>query len=425
MAFCNKCGKKVSEDDESSYGKKIDIKESAIHEIRSVSKREHNPNITSNPVLHVGLKKNIGLIFSALVLVLLLSAGTAAPTCDLGCKSAGANGGVCTSGGVIGPRCYQDVEPAHVKQVNGVNDQIVSWLSGSMGSYGCENGDSCFCYALQNCDGGCMGGKCTVLPAIETAGVPAIVDTSSREFTIGEQQDVRAVIKNVGSGPGNFVASLSCGRSIAPAGSQRFSIEAGAVVGISILVSGGDGSGPETCNLKVYDAAAPDKIVSVPVTVSSLPLVICTVGKESCNGRTREKCVSSGWQGRGSSWQAIETCNENYVCSIDVTRDGISICKLSSSKSNISNNEIAPIPLIIFLVLAIVLILRVEYILRVKYRNTSNFNKQKPSKPEHVLTTKKHEQEAPAPFCDGCGQKILKDDIFCTNCGRKVKREGR
>lgn len=54
----------------------------------------------------------------------------------------------------------------------------------------------------------------------------------------------------------------------------------------------------------------------------------------------------------------------------------------------------------------------------------SGCDKQKTGKPEPVLTTKKHEHEAPAHFCDNCGQKIQKDENFCTNCGKKVGGKG-
>lgn len=57
MAFCNKCGKKVSEDDEFCpiCGKNVPIKKSAIHETRSVSTQGHNPIVNPNQALHIGL----------------------------------------------------------------------------------------------------------------------------------------------------------------------------------------------------------------------------------------------------------------------------------------------------------------------------------------------------------------------------------
>lgn len=106
------------------------------------------------------------------------SAPTAAPTavltqsCDLGCKSSGGSGGACADAGVIGPRCFEDVEPGYKGQVNGASGQVVSWMSSSISeNYKCEVANTCYCYSLQNCgEDGCRNGKCVVPTACQAKG---------------------------------------------------------------------------------------------------------------------------------------------------------------------------------------------------------------------------------------------------------------
>lgn len=75
----------------------------------------------------------------------------------------------------------------------------------------------------------------------------------------------------------------------------------------------------------------------------------------------------------------------------------------------------------------LVLLIVSAFIITLAYwanKDESSCNKQNAGKPYPVLTTKKHEHEAPVPFCDSCGQKIQKDENFCTNCGKKVGGKG-
>lgn len=115
-------------------------------------------------------------------------------------------------------------------------------------------------------------------------GKPQITAISSKRFGNEEQGIITLSVKNIGTGIGNFKATLdSCPTFKQTFVSSDFQVTPGSIVDTEIYVDAGSKNIDltSTCNVKVYDTTNPTNFAVRPVTLGFDATRVCTPGQYS------------------------------------------------------------------------------------------------------------------------------------------------
>ena len=143
------------------------------------------------------------------------------------------------------------------------------------------------------------------------SGIPSITSLSCSQATSGQNNDISATVKNIGTQTGNFAFSVSgCSefKQVYSSLSERISVDAGKTKTNVVEVNAGSVNEDlkQLCTVKVYDVENPDNFDAKTVSCELSPLATCVPNQI----RTQENCIYK-CNSDGNSESQLLCCSNN------------------------------------------------------------------------------------------------------------------
>lgn len=158
------------------------------------------------------------------------------------------------------------------------------------------------------------------LGIVVPVGKPQIISVTSSPFTQASTGNIRAVVKNIGTGHGTFTVSAQCQAPAAQAGiAQTLNLDPGMTGYADIPITGQAGTSQQTasCTVTAADVNQPANTATQTVTVTVNPITICQPTTQRCVNNRIQQCDQTG-----ASWIDEQLCSNGCTVS-----NGVPVCQ--------------------------------------------------------------------------------------------------